>query len=333
MRYINSIDIVYENEGFLYMRINNTRVSQETINIISGYSGHPPSYPIHQAVREAFDHPSLSPCEALACKSLISLDEEAPFSSQTLIEAMTKYLGAIEKKPRDYFAKRCELLLQNKQLDFSKDSLEEVIKLLDDMCYKDPMRNQYVNIHLINSFFDLDVLNNEDRLNEMTNANGLLSLALKAKNRQAVFKVLQLKSVDPSINGNYAILWASREGFVELVNLLLEDERTDPSAYNNFAVRMACKNGHAAIVELLLRHPKVDPSVNQNAAIKEASEKGYTKIVELLLTHPKVDPSVDDNWALKVASEKGYREIVRLLIVDRRVISTLRMQDIQYVTA
>ena len=61
-----------------------------------------------------------------------------------------------------------------------------------------------------------------------------------------------IKSIDPSVNNNYAIRKAAKEGYTEIVKLLLLDPRVDPSADYNNAIIMASRNGHATIVKLLL---------------------------------------------------------------------------------
>jgi len=88
----------------------------------------------------------------------------------------------------------------------------------------------------------------------------------------------------------------------------------DPSTDNNYAIRWASGNGHLEVVRLLLSDPRVDPSVNNNYAIRRASENGHTKIVRLLLVDPRVDPSANNNYAIRRASGNGHLEVVRLLL-------------------
>ena len=72
----------------------------------------------------------------------------------------------------------------------------------------------------------------------------------------------------PSYDGQWAVRWASRLGHVELVELLLRDERVDPSADSQGAVRWASEYGHLAVVERLLRDARVDPSVRNQSTIR-----------------------------------------------------------------
>ena len=73
---------------------------------------------------------------------------------------------------------------------------------------------------------------------------------------------------DPSANSNYAIRWASANGHIDVVRLLLSDKRVDPSADNNIAIRCASEHGHTEVVKLLLSDRRVDPSDDNNVAIR-----------------------------------------------------------------
>ena len=110
-----------------------------------------------------------------------------------------------------------------------------------------------------------------------------------------------------------AIRFASMEGHIEVVRLLLQDPRVDPSVSNNEAILNAVSNGHTEIVRLLLQDPRVDPTDDNNWAIRDASELGHTEVVRLLLQDPRVDPSENNNYAIKAARTNGHEEIVQLL--------------------
>lgn len=122
----------------------------------------------------------------------------------------------------------------------------------------------------------------------------------------------------PDYFNNSAIGWASYNGRLEVVRLLLTNKSVDPADEDNFAILYASTNGHHKVVELLLKYPGVNPSAQNNIAVKLASEKGHEKVVELLLKNG-VDPSVDDNYAIRRASENNHLEVVKLLLNDPRV--------------
>jgi hypothetical protein len=131
--------------------------------------------------------------------------------------------------------------------------------------------------------------------------------------------------VDPSAKDNYAVRMASAKGHTAVVKLLLE--RVDPSARNNYAVRVASAKGHTEVVKLLLADARVDPSTWNNSAIQFASANGQTAVVKLLLADERVDPSADGNYAVRLASENGQTEVVELLLADRRVVCLLQLRN------
>jgi ankyrin repeat protein len=66
----------------------------------------------------------------------------------------------------------------------------------------------------------------------------------------------------------------------------------------NKLFQFACKFGYINIVKLLLLDDRVDPGANDNCAIRLASKNGHLEIVKLLLSDEQVDPSADNNYAI-----------------------------------
>ena len=60
----------------------------------------------------------------------------------------------------------------------------------------------------------------------------------------------------------------------------MKDSRVDPSDESHESIRYASMNGHIEVVALLMRDSRVDPSAERNASIRHASRNGYYKIVE-----------------------------------------------------
>jgi len=81
------------------------------------------------------------------------------------------------------------------------------------------------------------------------------------KGQTSVVKML-LGCVDPSANYNYAIRKASENGHLDIVNMLLAEQRVDPSAYDNYAICAASHHGHLLVVRVLLADSRVDPISN-----------------------------------------------------------------------
>lgn len=135
-----------------------------------------------------------------------------------------------------------------------------------------------------------------------------------------IIKVLLLDSrVDPSLNGNKAIISASENGLTDIVAILLSDPSINPGDHVNAPIGFAAKNGHTSVVELLLKDPRVDPIDDNNYALVEASRYNRVATVKLLLLDPRINPSAMKNNALNIASLNGHIEIVKLLLQDPRV--------------
>lgn len=116
--------------------------------------------------------------------------------------------------------------------------------------------------------------------------------------------------IDPSAHDNQAIQWASRNGFAEIVDLLLYDSRVDPTANDNNSIKQAVFNNHKEVLELLLKDRRCDPSVDENLILRHACKNGFGEIVRLLLDDPSVDPSAQENFAIRIAAKNGYETIV-----------------------
>ena len=124
---------------------------------------------------------------------------------------------------------------------------------------------------------------------------------------------------------------AMRNNNIKKVELLLKNKDVDPSINDNQAIIYASSVGYIIldIIKLLLNDPRVDPSENNNQAIKAASENGYTNVVKLLLQHPRVDPSSNNNYAINHAAYQGHFDVVKLLLKDERVKEKLQEDFIE----
>jgi ankyrin repeat protein len=62
--------------------------------------------------------------------------------------------------------------------------------------------------------------------------------------------------LQPILTSDYALEAAADCGFTDAFKLLLSDARVDPSAQNNYALIYASQNGHLEIAKLLQSHPR-----------------------------------------------------------------------------
>jgi len=129
----------------------------------------------------------------------------------------------------------------------------------------------------------------------------------------------------PYIGINTALIYASREGQIEMVKMLLEEEGADVNArnrYDNTPLMIAIRNGHTEIARMLIDRG-ADVNIKSNdgkTALLWASLRGQTEIVRLLIQNG-ADVSVkkdnDGNTALLWASRNSHIEIAELL--SRRI--------------
>lgn len=69
-----------------------------------------------------------------------------------------------------------------------------------------------------------------------------------------VVKQLLANNVDPTVNKNEAFRHAAMNGQIEIVKILLNDNRVNPWDDNRMAFRLAFANRHKEVVTLLLAH-------------------------------------------------------------------------------
>jgi len=134
---------------------------------------------------------------------------------------------------------------------------------------------------------------------------------------------------------------ASRNGYVELVKLLLDngakvsannyeafrqtcqfnklflakilyDKFVDVHAIDDEALRFSAQNGHVNIVRFLL-DVGADVHADNDYALRWASENGHTEVVKLLID-AGANVHAGDDYALRRASSRGHAEVVKILL-------------------
>ena len=146
----------------------------------------------------------------------------------------------------------------------------------------------------------------------------------EARDHRRVENMVMLAK-DPRVD---PISSAIENGWTDLILDLLKEGYANPAANDNRSIRYACRNGTSweeagnvmlDVVRLLLTDERVDPTAQNDYAIRKASEDGLLDVVRLLLEDGRANPAAENNAAVRIAQERGHNDIVELLASDPRV--------------
>lgn len=139
----------------------------------------------------------------------------------------------------------------------------------------------------------------------------ILNTSISIGNYEMVKYLVQ----EMGIRNDDDIILAADEGHVKIVLFFLR-EGMDPSVYDNQAIQWASEEGNLEVVRLLLTDPRVDPSAKNNLALKLTLEENHPKVVKLLLDDSRVrevkgklNPHREINRRIKIAIRKGDDEL------------------------
>lgn len=111
---------------------------------------------------------------------------------------------------------------------------------------------------------------------------------------------------------------AIRRRHYDIADLLLSAASFDPSATNSEIFRTAARFGRTELLTRILADPRVDPSAVDNEAIRDAAANGHAEVVARLLADPRVNPTARNSAALRLAAHNGHSAVIAHLLADRR---------------
>lgn len=115
-----------------------------------------------------------------------------------------------------------------------------------------------------------------------------------------------------------ALLYPCKHGFVDIVQLCLEATAEKKLDLNlGLCVETAIRHSQIEVLRVLLQF--FDPGTDNSRALRVACWLGITSAVRLLLEDRRVDPSADNNWCIRCVHSKGHTEILQLLLADHRI--------------
>lgn len=130
------------------------------------------------------------------------------------------------------------------------------------------------------------------------------------------FEVYRIYDRNLLSNGCYSSLFAEtcKDGQLELVEILLLDDRVNPGFNRNIAFSNACSRGHHEIVDILLKDTRVKPYENFDRDFTGVVERNHLEVLKLLTDSKIPIQSITVESCISTTASKGYVEILKLLL-------------------
>lgn len=204
--------------------------------------------------------------------------------------------------------------MENKNYtDIAEATLKNNLSTVKDLLQKtsqDEM-NQFLKLAVIkdsNHMIEL-FLNNGAIVDFSSNYNCLVYLA-KKNNIEGVKKIIN--GIDLYTYGDNALIIAAREGHVDMVRFLLENN-ANVHAKNDSAIKYAAENNHVEVLNVLI-HFNADIDANKGRALILASLKGrYEAVACLLENGANAKGYMDCNKPIDLANFGQHSAVVSLL--------------------
>jgi ankyrin repeat protein len=161
-------------------------------------------------------------------------------------------------------------------------------------------------------------------MNEQEMIRKSLFEAIEQKDVIQVKEILNNPKTNPNVQtdwGDTALITASYEGELQIVQAILEHPQTNPNIKNCYgfsALHYASREGHSQVVQAILEHPQTNINLKDAydyTALHTSSQMGNLQVVETLLEYPNVDVTITNNrnkvaWA--IAQPKIHEQFPKL---------------------
>ena len=148
-------------------------------------------------------------------------------------------------------------------------------------------------------------------------------------NDVTTWKYLHKNGADITVNDNYAIEWASENGYLEVVKYLHKNG-ADITVYDNSALCLASLRGHLEVVKYLHKNG-ADITVDNNYALRYAAKNGHLEVVKYLHENGG-SITAYNNYALRHAAIYRHFDVFKYLyengadisVIDKMFLEELR---------
>ena len=135
--------------------------------------------------------------------------------------------------------------------------------------------------------------------------------------------------IDPSFDNNWAILYAAKNGYTYIVELLLNNENINFFDENLvWVIKHPSQNGDIETIKAIINNKRFDITEHIASGIISAAENGYVDIVELFLSDDRLNPLQSHSWAITQANKLKHYNVVTLLWRKTNVKDTLKNDNI-----
>lgn len=161
----------------------------------------------------------------------------------------------------------------------------------------------------------VDLLRHDERVDPTSNNSEAIAEAAGAGHLYIVKMLMSNVNIDPT----RAFWQACANNRLEIAELLIEDARVNVN-YNDkqngvvSPLEIASKNGFTDIVKLLLADSQVDPNINESAALRLAAFGNVLPVVHILMDDERINHVGMDDEPLFIACDSGYLDLLHVLL-------------------
>ena len=121
-------------------------------------------------------------------------------------------------------------------------------------------------------------------------------------------------SINPSFDHNWAIFYAAKYGYADIIELLLNNKNFNFFDENiKWVIGYPSQNGDIETLKAIINIEKFDITDYIICGIISAAENGHSDIVDLLLNDKRINPLLSYAWAFMQAYKLEHHNVVDLL--------------------